>query len=382
MALNHSPKIVTDGLVFYYDMNNTKKSNIGDTTTNLITNGDFSSGLTSWSNYSISPTVVTVYDFPTALGQPKQVAQCITLAALSGGGNYGGISRSVPVLTTGTTYTLSAYVRSASGPMRISFSNQNGSGDENNLSFTNYNIGSNWTRVQRTATLNLQKNTLYIWNQTIANGVFQLGDVQLEAKSTATTFTSSTRSNTQSIIDLTSVNTCTVSSLTFVDSQNFIFNGVNNYIDLGTTIQLTNNFSLSVWHKNPNTGYIIDQGNIDNDPTGCLEWTNYGLSLNANNLAGGATASASLNTSNWNNVVCTFASSVTNFYVNGEFIQTINTAFSSFSPQGQILKIGRRAFNTSSIFSGTIGNVQIYNKVLSANEVRQNFNSLRGRYGI
>jgi hypothetical protein len=55
-----------------------------------------------------------------------------------------------------------------------------------------------------------------------------------------------------------------------------------------------------------------------------------------------------------------------------------NTAF---LPSG-ILKIGRRALNTTVIMSGTLSVVKIYNKVLSADEVAQNFNALRGRYGI
>ncbi len=37
MSLSHSPKIVTSGLVFAYDMGNGKKSWKGAPTTNLIT---------------------------------------------------------------------------------------------------------------------------------------------------------------------------------------------------------------------------------------------------------------------------------------------------------------------------------------------------------
>ena len=38
MSLHHSPKIVTDGLVFYYDQNNTQKSWKGAPTTNYLSN--------------------------------------------------------------------------------------------------------------------------------------------------------------------------------------------------------------------------------------------------------------------------------------------------------------------------------------------------------
>jgi hypothetical protein len=33
-------------------------------------------------------------------------------------------------------------------------------------------------------------------------------------------------------------------------------------------------------------------------------------------------------------------------------------------------------------FNGNVGNVQIYNRALTQAEITQNFNALRGRYGI
>lgn len=194
-----------------------------------------------------------------------------------------------------------------------------------------------------------------------------------------------TRGSTQVLSDLISNNSITANSLTYASDGTFSFNGVDSYLDLGTTTQLTDNFTLSVWHINPNVGFIVDQGNIGVDPTGCLEWTNYGLTLSSNNNPGvitDTTGAANLITSRWNNVVCTFSAGTVKFYVNGELSYTTTAAFSSFSPGGNILKIGRRAFNTASIFSGTLGVVKVYNKVLSAGEVRQNFNALRGRYGL
>jgi hypothetical protein len=44
--------------------------------------------------------------------------------------------------------------------------------------------------------------------------------------------------------------------------------------------------------------------------------------------------------------------------------------------------IGRSNFAQDSYLSANIYNVKVYNKALSLSEIRQNFNSLRGRYGI
>jgi hypothetical protein len=72
MALVHSPSIVTSGLVFYYDMNNTQKSWKGAPATNLIpysqdygSNGNFMSNWTGnlFSNW-INSVVTTGYQAP------------------------------------------------------------------------------------------------------------------------------------------------------------------------------------------------------------------------------------------------------------------------------------------------------------------------------
>ena len=159
-----------------------------------------------------------------------------------------------------------------------------------------------------------------------------------------------------------------------------VFDGVDDYINCGSFIQLTNNFTLSVWHKNANGGYIIDQGNIGEDPTNSLEWNGNGLSLTANNFSS-VSANGTINTSNWNNIVCSFSSSTVKFYINGALDSTKTAAFSSFTPSG-ILKIGRRAFSNSSIFSGNIANVSIYNKVLNDFEVLQNYNAMKSRFNL
>ena len=162
------------------------------------------------------------------------------------------------------------------------------------------------------------------------------------------------------------------------------FNGVDDYVDLGTSIQLTNNFSLSVWTKDGNGNYILDQGDIGLDASGRLEWTAYGLQLYPNNDASGALADgyATFVPTNWNHVVCTFSSGTVKFYINGNLDSTKTMTATSFIPGGSILKIGRRAFSNSANYAGKIGNLSIYNRVLSAQEVKQNFNALRGRFGI
>jgi hypothetical protein len=46
------------------------------------------------------------------------------------------------------------------------------------------------------------------------------------------------------------------------------------------------------------------------------------------------------------------------------------------------MSIGFDSQFSSDYFTGRISSVKIYSKGLSASEVRQNFNALRGRYGV
>ena len=44
--------------------------------------------------------------------------------------------------------------------------------------------------------------------------------------------------------------------------------------------------------------------------------------------------------------------------------------------------IGAAANTTQYYFNGEIGPIQIYNRVLSAQEVKQNYNALKSRFGL
>lgn len=80
----------------------------------------------------------------------------------------------------------------------------------------------------------------------------------------------------------------------------------------------------------------------------------------------------------WFHVVGVRTASTVIIYQNG--IQRENNTLSrSPATNSTPVYIGR---GTSGYFNGRIANVKLYNRVLSAAEVTQNFNALRGRFGI
>jgi hypothetical protein len=115
-----------------------------------------------------------------------------------------------------------------------------------------------------------------------------------------------------------------------------------------------------------------------------------GNSLYFSNIYGGAqqtiqTASnMALNT--WYHAAFTTAYNGTNtvatVYTNG--VQTASTTMTGQqgAPSGTFTIGDGQSMATWYPFKGNIGSVKIYNRTLSATEVLQNFNALRGRYGI
>lgn len=417
MSLGHGASIVRDGLVFSYDMQNTQKSLKGAPTTNLLTNPDFASGNTGYNNYvSTGPTTVIVTDFPGSIGVPKTVLECTSAAAPGGGGNSGGMVFANPTLTTGQAYTISFWARILSHSSATNtFSNQSGSGDNSNFAFTK-TITSEWVKYSyTTSSLDLMKTSWYVWTN-LNSARWQYADFQIEQNTFETPFIRGTRTNTQAILDLTNNNTITANSLTYASNNTFTFNGTNNSITIGQTINYLpalSNFTLEVWFRTSSFPTAAAP-NIYNNTTraGVLFGAAYysGAALYWNGNATGTalsvyayirgqdaqrnTSAKSISLNTWTHLVLVNnnTASKLQFYVDGVLFNEIAGATQEYNPT-LTPDAGNIGFCKPQVDGGgelVYSNLQcempvarIYkNKALSATEVAQNYNAHRGRYGI
>ena len=95
------------------------------------------------------------------------------------------------------------------------------------------------------------------------------------------------------------------------------------------------------------------------------------------------TVSYSFSTNTWYHLSAIFSSSGLSFYVNGELLGSNAVAFGG-NNQTAPLAIGAASHTNafSENFSGNIAALRFYNKALTAEEVKRNFNAIRGRFGI
>lgn len=401
MGLSHSPRVAIDGLVFYMDSGNDKCYKGPNVKNNLtqITNNDSSGAGKSITSGTETVNIPQLGLSTVKFSSVQNDYPAVSTDCCPSPFTYGNGFTVLPstLYTYGIVYKVNSGYTHPNFMYRYEYTAFNGTyvteGGVHNDS-NRIHLGDGWYWAWGTFTTQATTNWIgytggfYYRSSTVSDKFYVAKIMMIQGNYTQLhpkywPDVNTTRANTAVFQDMSlNNNTITVGGLTYSNNGSFTFDGVDDYIDCGSTIQLTNNFTLEVWHKNIDTGYIIDQGNIGTDPTGCLEYNNRGLTLSFNNIEAVTATGTFSDTTIWNHVVCTFSSGSVNFYINGKFDSLKTTTTTAFTPGGNILKIGRRAFNTASILSGTLGIVKIYNRVLSETEVLQNFNALRGRFGV
>jgi hypothetical protein len=376
MALAHSPSIVTNGLIFAYDMANTQKSWKGRPTTNLvITKVENYTGFggAGWWLHPGNTVSVTSQELPNG-----NIGPVFNATTLTTGGLYGYNSHALgAAFVNGTQYTVSFWARAFSGTASITVRDADSGGALNSSVSGITNV---WQRFSFTWTANASTNMV-----TFTGSNFSLYDVQLETNSFATPFVVGTRSNTQAILDLTNQSTITATSPTYNSNGTFSFNGGTQRLDISNTIgPINNNFSIAAWINSTNIAATQNIVSMNGPYFMRID----GSKVRFNVLAGGSwlfqpgTTILSSNTWYYFTMVYNFNLSLWIGYINGvqEFSVAksgtiANSSFYSYvgyTPEG----------GEQSNFLGQIAVVQYYNQALTAQEVQQNFQALRGRYGV
>ena len=395
MALGHSPSVATNGLVLAYDMSNTGRSWKGAPATNLVPNpyANWNGSSFVFGGYNYDATGTQTYTYVTNIPNPIGSPAVMQYTTGTTGYKYWAVQGTIA--TTGT-HTFSYYARIVSGPAATSnLSNsqlwRSNGVDQSVTGDWNPTYTTNWVRYSTSGpcTAGTVLDYFPIHSGGLTGGyTIQYCGFQLELGTYATPFVNGTRSTTQALLDPTGQNTITATSLTYPSDGSFSFNGSTNRITCPSTSALdfagSQQYTVmawiypllggGTWHGIVSKGESQQYAFTVNSPGAYIHYeTNQGGVAALNSSAGSITQNA------WQYVGIRFDGTNKTIWKNGEIIATQAAAVNSASNTEQ-LRIGEG--NANELFNGNIAQVVIYNRALSNNEVMQNFNAFRGRYGI
>jgi len=369
-VLAHSPSIVMNGLVLALDAGNTKS--YGDNTENLLTYSEqFDNAIWAKQNgFSITSN--------TAIA-PDGTLTADTASRVNLGSEYLYQSTSAS-----GTYTLSCWVRAVTGTTTfnmISYNGVDGTTQSPTLTAT-----TTWQRFSLTATVTTN-NGWYPCIPAVSGAQLYIWGAQLERGSSVgpyypTTATTKTRGTTWTDLSGNN-NTGTLTNGPLYSSANagsIAFDGSNDYVSTPVSspgsLPITFEFWINSTTSTPVGIFDSAPGQVNvlrNYSPGYLEWwpsnpnVNMGLSANT-----------------WYQIVAVYRFNTNryiDYYRNGTLISTVmGDTNSSFT--WTTFTIGNINGGSAGNYSGNLAKFAIYNRALSAAEISQNFNALRGRYLI
>lgn len=424
MSIFAGTEIVNDGLVFMFDPINPKCFR-GEPTTNLIT-GQMSA------NIGVEVTSVVDYDQYNALRTLRKIKVL----------NASGIIRSIITSSIGVPvvnqyYTVSMWIKrigninvTAGWEAELQASDGYARPNEESGYIGNYNqnpnvntVATEWQRVSYTFRYTSQRTSsvILLFYLSGLNGEVLISDVQAEAKSYATPYVVGSRGSTVAtgggLIDLLgSSNGELVNGPIYnATAGSLIFDGTNDRVSTANiNLSSTDKISVCFWCKilayteTAGAGKIIFEisDNFNNSLLGCNVayadasnglFTGFPITLNLKgnngyNLSG--FSKTLVNDLGWHHWGCIFDKSLGSADGVQEtilYIDAIERSPTMIIAQYRInntnnfgslpLHVGQRTGNVAPA-NIEIAAFQIYNRVLSAAEILQNYNATKARFGL
>jgi hypothetical protein len=379
MATDGGPNIERDGLVFGMDTgygvaNNSTETRFykGKPTTNEFVFSNFTP-----SGYGGDGVVQTgMLDPFGTTNNPIYRKTGKLRFGVTGGQDIGS-------LYYGTTSTFSIYLRHVYGQPQmtsVEFDINDRIDSINYVGDLGANMTYEWKRFSVTAYHNNSSNYHFIDLGTYQGiNVFEWCCPQIDLGSIATPFISNgtSRSPTQSLIDLTKTTDIDVSNVSFDSTGQPTFDGTNDYASIGNPTALRDLASgtiEAVYYRDASTGtYQM----IFTDSGSKLEITYSGNVLQFYIGNSGLSVTHAV-TGQFFHVVGTWGPGYKKLYLDGsEIASGTNTGVDT----GSISRyIGGRG--TSFPFNGKVPLVKVYSKALSTAEVTQNYNAYKNRFNL
>lgn len=405
MSLQHSPNIVTSGLVFCYDMSNTQKSWKGEPVTNqFICPDPYDSNNNVSFNVNGTGIFQRVYS-GTYGGYTIKPTDVVYRYNLGGGGcHYHGNAASI---ATGqyVCYSVDYYISPDASDFptdstMIVLENYGGNALGGGTGVGGNTVMGKWQTIQGysgpTSGSGTQAMFLYpggcSGNYLASRGFVLMKNPMFEFRSNVkyNPFVKGARSNTQAVLDLTNNNTITAQSLTYASDGTFSFNGSSVLtIPNNTLFNMTEQLSIEAWVKfdGDSDDFIFEKGDVNTQyslfsHSSDIVFRTYHVGDGGYHTQGPSKLSVGIVNGQWVHIVGSWDGATKRIYINSTLKNSIaKTGALVTTSKGA--SVGRFGGDTTGYyFNGSIAKVAVYNIGLTEQQVQQNFAAQRGRYGL
>ena len=388
-------KTATNGLVFAFDTGDTRNSFLGRPTTNLMSGY----GLSNYNNVPGSVTTNLTQTSDSYRGAPIWIQTLTPLDGsgvswLSNGNNPGlGVVSSggggLANRYTGHSIFFKPTVPMNSSPIFTYYSNIGGW-----QSCCDYeDMGDGWFRAKvlwyDTTTRSDGKywaiNPLSATLNTPIT-IYWAGPFKEDLNSQyISQYTPTSRSNTESLLDLAGGNSMSVADVSFNSNLQITFDGTNDNINIPSSnvfdtqtvtvevvVKPATTFQLGFWFEK---GIVNSQYSLFMENSNIVWRTAYGG--NYDSLYFG---SSNMTANAWNYVVGTYTAGDKRVYLNTNLMNNNNLNVTLNTNQGNQY-IG--SYNPNSYYyNGEIAVVKVYNRVLTPGEIKQNYGHYKTRFNL
>jgi len=340
---------------------------------------------------------------PNGFNYKGVVHDCMVLHYHIPDGVIDGMAYGVfPSYTANTQYTFSCYVRSKKPGALIHFDLYFSGTASSQGPYQSPSLTNEWQKWTKTFTSTATGGVIYFYFWLDSGGPcdIEIAELQCEQKDHATQFVLTSRSNTNSVKDLTNRYTPDVTNLSFDSSARTFFDGTNDYLSTGiTALPSSSLLTIDVWTKPTSTSQtktLVSKWGSSSQSNFCfllfLNWFAQGnLYFLVGNSAGTNysthTIAHNLSTSSYINYTITYNNGTVKMYRNGQIQLTENSANTTLRSVSTAVTIGAdfdggNPDTLTRSYAGDIPIVRLYSRVLTEAEVYNNYLALKDRFGL
>jgi hypothetical protein len=163
----------------------------------------------------------------------------------------------------------------------------------------------------------------------------------------------------------------------------YSFDGSNDYVDCGDSLNLTDAITVAAWVKNDDSsnGHIVNCGGGWSDKGYSMFWYNGNIRIELQNSSKTVCDNSAPSDNEWHHIAFIWekTSGTITLYIDGVAQSTTGSFTQSIGTPSQNLNIGRNEKH-SNYFNGSITEVRIYDGALTANEIKSLYSSLIAYY--